>query len=779
MSYFNYYRQNTAVTAYVADQPIYINGTEVKTQGYPVLHFYPNNGQYPFVYVPISEFTRIGARVHWDEKQMAFYVTSDYDALRAQNEQLRLKITELKGLVRNQDLRADSQNWQMHLGDQGNTNYSTATLPVELTLKKDPFNNASSLFSVDQNQLYSVERIEKKILSATNLDTYQEKWDFSTENQDAFLDLIAKDGVVYASTMTKLYAIQDTGTSPQVLWSIDTFANRLLLDQNTLFFYTRSTAGLEGIGAVDPRTGQRIWTYTLKTNEQIAGVFAAGGNRLYANIRNPVQMTSKMYAFDTASSTVLWTLDVASGASIYGAPVYKEEKLYLDSKNTTRNILAIDAATGRTLWKFSPTGIYTQPLSVTNDSVIVLDDTNIYAIDKNTGTQKWKSLYAEQVVAGGLQTIRGSDGMVVASDKIILENYNKIKFFNSANGQLISSTLQLSTPTGGVGVRPIGVIDDTIFVTESNQILYTYAVPKLTQADTVKPTATVDLPAVSQLSILNGIYQISIPVTISEDAEMDVTIVDESGQSVQTIGWGRHLKGTSNFYWDGKNSRGFNVIRGNYHPVVKLTDLAGNTNVYDARDKVIQITQGFGLTIKNANLRSAADTQSTILATIPAGSEVVITGETGDWYQVEYRIISAIQKGFIFKPLIKVPSNQEIQTIDNAKTRTNANVRTSAGTQYATKIVLPMNTDIKIISALGDWYLIEYKKDTIYTDQGYVAKFIVTLPTVTTVVYSVVSGDTLWKIAQKYGVTVDSIVKANNLDVNQPIYIGQKLTIVK
>ncbi|WP_144567541.1 LysM domain-containing protein [Neobacillus bataviensis] len=42
--------------------------------------------------------------------------------------------------------------------------------------------------------------------------------------------------------------------------------------------------------------------------------------------------------------------------------------------------------------------------------------------------------------------------------------------------------------------------------------------------------------------------------------------------------------------------------------------------------------------------------------------------------------------------------------------------------------------------------------------------------------YTVVSGD-IWRIAQKYGVTVDAIVKANNLDVNQPIYVGQKLTL--
>jgi LysM repeat protein len=39
------------------------------------------------------------------------------------------------------------------------------------------------------------------------------------------------------------------------------------------------------------------------------------------------------------------------------------------------------------------------------------------------------------------------------------------------------------------------------------------------------------------------------------------------------------------------------------------------------------------------------------------------------------------------------------------------------------------------------------------------------------------SGDTLWKIAQKYGTTIQAIVDENKLDVNKSLYIGQKLTI--
>ncbi|WP_442599980.1 outer membrane protein assembly factor BamB family protein [Neobacillus sp. D3-1R] len=787
--YFNhYYRMNNyqtyrpyapeTVQTYIANHPIYVNGVDINTGANPVLQVRTENAPYPSYYVPMSEFSRVGANVTWDEAKRSYHITSDYHQLKEHNQQLRQKLADLDGQSRNQEVRADAQNWEMHLADQANTKYSTATVPVELTLKKDPFENASSLFSVNSNQLYSVERISKKILSATDLDTYNVKWTFSTPNQEAFLDLIAKDGVIYASTMTNIYAIRDTGSAPQTLWVADSFANRLLIDQDILYLYTRTAEGLNAIAAIDAKTGQRKWTYPLKTQEQLEGVLAAGGNRLYANIRNPVKMTSKIYAFNAATSQVLWTFDLPSSLPIYGAPVYKDEKLFFETKTSTRIIYAMEAASGRTLWRFTPTGYYTQPMSATNDSLIVLDETNIMAVDINTGVQKWKTMYADQFVAGGLQTITGSSGMVVASDKIILGNNNKLKFFNTANGQLIFSTLQLSTPTGGAGVRPIGVIQDTIFVTESNQILYTYAVPKATQVDTVNPTATIDLPAVSQLTEQQGQKQVIIPITLSETADMEVTIVDESGFAVRN--WsGRYLKGTANFYWDGKNTRGFNVTRGNYYLVVKITDLAGNQNLYTARDKIIQVTDGFGLTLKNSNMRSTPSTTVAIVTTIPAGSEIVITGETGDWYQVEYGVISTVLKGYIFKPLISVPSNQEILAIENATTRTNANVRTNPGTQYGSKIVLPMNTDIKIISSFGDWYLIEYKKDTIYSDQGYVAKFIITLPTVTYTVYTVVAGDTLWKISQKFGVTIDSILKANNLDINQPLYIGQKLTIVK
>jgi spore germination protein YaaH len=92
--------QYKPVTAYTADRPILVNGVDINTGLYPVLNFQPAGATYPYIYVPIAEFSRVGARVVWDETNQVIRVTSDYDELKnrvnvlTQENQYLLSLTE-------------------------------------------------------------------------------------------------------------------------------------------------------------------------------------------------------------------------------------------------------------------------------------------------------------------------------------------------------------------------------------------------------------------------------------------------------------------------------------------------------------------------------------------------------------------------------------------------------------------------------------------------------------------------------------------------------------
>lgn len=95
---------------------------------------------------------------------------------------------------------------------------------------------------------------------------------------------------------------------------------------------------------------------------------------------------------------------------------------------------------------------------------------------------------------------------------------------------------------------------------------------------------------------------------------------------------------------------------------------------------------------------------------------------------------------------------------------------------------LPLGTNLRLLNKEGDWYRVVLASGK----QGYVkaaALQEVSTPAPqeptppTTIIHTVAAGDTLWMIAQKYGVTNSDIVAANNLNPNTYLVIGQKLTI--
>lgn len=86
--------------AQIADKPVIVNNVNINTGLYPVLNYRPPNAQYPYIYVPIAEFSRVGAKVSWDEAKQLLTVTTDYYDLKNTISQQQSKITDLEEQIK-------------------------------------------------------------------------------------------------------------------------------------------------------------------------------------------------------------------------------------------------------------------------------------------------------------------------------------------------------------------------------------------------------------------------------------------------------------------------------------------------------------------------------------------------------------------------------------------------------------------------------------------------------------------------------------------------------
>ena len=114
------------VTAYTATSPILVNGVDINTGLYPVLNYQPVTAQYPYIYVPIAEFSRVGAVVKWDPDKEVISVTSDYDQiynevtrLKAENERLRNIINSQPQPTPRGNTAGNLVNWGLAAGQDG------------------------------------------------------------------------------------------------------------------------------------------------------------------------------------------------------------------------------------------------------------------------------------------------------------------------------------------------------------------------------------------------------------------------------------------------------------------------------------------------------------------------------------------------------------------------------------------------------------------------------------------------------------------------------------
>jgi len=128
------FRAYMPVTAYTIDVPVLIDGTNINTNQHPALNFRPAGYQNVYIYVPATEFSKVGANVYWDNAAQRLVITSpNYKEVIAA---MQSDINTLK---------ADSSVQQINDSNYGNSNRTTRVLNI--TDKEVQFDAAPVVFS--------------------------------------------------------------------------------------------------------------------------------------------------------------------------------------------------------------------------------------------------------------------------------------------------------------------------------------------------------------------------------------------------------------------------------------------------------------------------------------------------------------------------------------------------------------------------------------------------------------------------------------------------------
>lgn len=189
-----------------------------------------------------------------------------------------------------------------------------------------------------------------------------------------------------------------------------------------------------------------------------------------------------------------------------------------------------------------------------------------------------------------------------------------------------------------------------------------------------------------------------------ENSEIAYTV--RSGDSLWTIS---KLFGTTISQLKLENSLNTDTI--NIGQKLKIT-VRVNENLFTAQ------------IVSNANLRSGASFDSSVLTVLPALSEVQIIGKNGDWYEVN----TTKYHGYVYKTLINISQDYVDNTVNSNKFEQNISIDTS-------------------------------------------------MDSINYVNYTIAKGDNVWNLAEKFGIPDYELSKVNGFSSSTVLRVGQIIKI--
>jgi outer membrane protein assembly factor BamB len=235
-------------------------------------------------------------------------------------------------------------------------------------------------------------------------------------------------------------------------WSLIEFPP--VLEAGRLFLGTNHGLVL----AVQARTGRIAW------QRQFAGCVAAspavGNGVVYLGFMDPPPCRgtapSFLAALDARTGRTIWRF---RAGVVETSPLLAEGRVYFGSWD--RRVYALDARTGRLDWSFSTGDKVKGGVAFARQTIFAGSyDGSLYALDATSGRLRWTAgggalggLYATPSVANGRVFVGSTNGRVYG--------------FASATGRLL-----WSTPTGSYVYSPVAVAGGTAYVGSYDHLLY-------------------------------------------------------------------------------------------------------------------------------------------------------------------------------------------------------------------------------------------------------------------------------------------------------------------
>ncbi len=260
--------------------------------------------------------------------------------------------------------------------------------------------------------------------------------------------------------------------------------------------------------------------------------------------------------------------------------------------------------------------------------------------------------------------------------------------------------------------------------------------------------------------------------TLAVPAKLSVYIANAAGaHAAFAVSEQTFEAGTHTFEWDGTDIMGGKVPNGSYF--IKLHVIEGPNSGYITFPSAVRVENMYEIKPMQPEKRVRVISETAKMSVDPAGQGY--TAIKGDTFPL---MSEAIENGK-YTVLVKEGvtgtisvSDVELVTEPSSAIQTTDYIVVSGDTLW--KIASKFNTTSSEIVTLNNLDPNKY----LYVGQKLKVPAPASQPeqqAATT--YTVVSGDTLWKISQKFGVTAQAIVDANKLDPAAYLYVGQKLII--